>query len=268
MGEVDEGGIAAGKREGESLRANEAVVGGLLAQPRRERLAGRLLRRVDAFEDEHLGAVDRAIGRLAAVEARLPGQRRVAGGVDEAGGRKGHVAIAGRKVERADPAAVAGHAAQDGAEQNRDAGVANRFLDPARERDLVVHDDGGVGGPAAAVVQRLLGAEIAQDVVGNAMGELAPMGAVGEQATEGADDRVDRLAAERRQPVQQRDLAAEAGGLERGRDAGNAGAQDADIRRQMPRRTVGRAPDDPGRRRNFRRVRAHRRRMVGGTAGR
>jgi hypothetical protein len=175
--------------------------------------------------------------------------------------------MAGRKVERANPAAVAGHAAQDGAEQNGDAGLADRFLDPARQRDLVVHDDGGVRRPAAPVVQRLLRAEVAQDIVGNAMGELAPMGAVGEQSAEGADDRVDRLATERRQPVQQRDLPAEAGGFEGGRDAGNAGAQHADIGRQMPRPTVGRALDDPGRRRDLRRVRAHRRRMVGGTAG-
>src|SRR5260370_28670017 len=42
-----------------------------------------------------------------------------------------------------------------------------------------------------------LRAEIAQDVVGNAMGELIGLGAVGEQAAEGADDGIDGLSAER-----------------------------------------------------------------------
>ena len=218
------------------MHAHEAVVRGLLAQPRGERFAARLLRLVDAFEHHHLGAVDRAVGMLAAGEARLPGQRRVAGRVDEAGRRKLHVAIAGGELELAHLAAVARHAAQDGAEQHGDAGLAHGFLDPARQRDLVIHHHGGVRRPAAAIVQRVLGAEVAQDVVGNPVGELVSVRAVGEQAAERADDRVDGLAAERGQPIDQRDLAAEPRRLERRRDAGDAGSQDADIRRYLPRR--------------------------------
>ena len=36
------------------------------------------------LEHHHLGAVDRTVGRLAAGKARLPDQRGIAGGVDEA----------------------------------------------------------------------------------------------------------------------------------------------------------------------------------------
>ena len=55
-------------------------------------------------------------------------------------------------------------------------------------------------------MQRVLRAELAQDVVGDPVGELLPVRAVGEQAAERADDRIDGLAAERGKPVDQRDL--------------------------------------------------------------
>jgi hypothetical protein len=57
-------------------------------------------------------------------------------------------------------------------------------------------------------VQCALRAELAQDVVGDAVGELPAMAAVGEQAAERADDRIDGLPAERGQPIDQGDLAA------------------------------------------------------------
>src|SRR6185437_14629970 len=55
------------------------------------------------------------------------------------------------------------------------------------------------------------------------------------EADEQADDGIDRLPAEGRQPVDQRDLATERGRFERCRGAGRAGADDADIDRQFPR---------------------------------
>ena len=55
------------------------------------------------------------------------------------------------------------------------------------------------------------------------------VGAVGEQAAERADDRIDHLAAERRQAIDQHDLAAELRRLERRRRAGAAGADHADV---------------------------------------
>jgi hypothetical protein len=187
---------------------------------------------------------------LAAGEARLPGKGGVAGGVDETRRRQRDVAVTGGELERTYPAAVAPHAAQDGTEQHADPGLADRLLDPARQRHLVVHDHGGVRRPAPAVVQRALRAEFVQDVVGDAVGELMSVAAVGEQAAEGADDRVDRLSAERGQAVDQRHRAAEARRLERCRDAGDAGAHDADVGRQLPRRRVRRPANDARRRRD------------------
>jgi hypothetical protein len=65
------------------------------------------------------------------------------------------------------------------------------------------------------VMQRALRAEIAQDVVCDAVGELMAVRAVGEQPAESADDQVDGLPARGGRRVDERDLAAETGRLER-----------------------------------------------------
>ena len=62
---------------------------------------------------------------------------------------------------------------------------------------------------------------------------------VGEQPAERADDGIDGLPAERGKAVDQRDLAAETGRFERGGNAGDAGAQHADIGGHAPRRCAG-----------------------------
>ena len=98
-----------------------------------------------------------------------------------------------------------------------------------------------------AIMQRALRAEIAQDAVGDAVRELVAAAAVGEQAAERPDHRVDRLSAERVQPVDQRDLGPEPGGFERSRHASDAGADDADVRTDLPRRCAL-APHDARRR--------------------
>ena len=173
MGVVHQRRAAAGKDERKSVGAHQTVERCLCARPRGQLRARRLARFVDAFEHHHLGAVDRTIGRLAAGKSRLPGQGGVAGRVDEARCRELHVAVAGREIEFADAGAVACDPAQDRAEQHGDTGLADGLLDPARERNLVVHHHGRVRRPAAAVVQRALRAELAQDVVGDAVGELS-----------------------------------------------------------------------------------------------
>ena len=111
-----------------------------------------------------------------------------------------------------------------------------------------------------AIVQRALRAELAQDVVGDTMGELEAIAAVGEQAAKRADDRIDGLTAERRQAVDQRDLAAEPRRLERGRNTGDAGAEHADVGGDRFRPRLRRAPHNPrrgGKRCVFGMVRAH-----------
>ena len=70
---------AAGKDEGESVAADEAVFVGLFLHARGHLLAGRMACLVDVLEHHHLGAVERAVGILAAGKARLKDQRRVAG---------------------------------------------------------------------------------------------------------------------------------------------------------------------------------------------
>jgi len=109
---------------------------------------------------------------LPAGQAGLPRERRVAGGIDESGRGNHGVTKPGCEKELANSRAVAGHVAQDRAEENRNAGFLDRLLDPARQRDLIVHDDGGVGGAAPAIVEGSLGAEVAQNLVGDTMGEL------------------------------------------------------------------------------------------------
>ena len=188
---------------------------------------------------------------LAASKACLPGQRRVAGGVDEASRRKRHVAIAGGETDLMHPAAIARHGAQDRTEQYGNVSFANGFLDPTRERDLIVHHHGRVRRTAAAVVQGALSAEIAQNVIGDAVGELMAMRPVGEQSAERADDGIDGLATERGKSVQQCDLATETGRLERRRNPGDACPEDADIGRYMSCRPARRPPNDAGRRRNL-----------------
>ena len=166
---------------------------------------------------------------LPAGKARLPCERRVAGGIGKAG--RGNLDVTEPRSERelANSRAVAGHVAQDRAKENRNAGFLDRLLDPARQRDLIVHDDGGVGGAAPAIVEGSLGAEVAQNLVGDTMGELISSRPVGEQAAERADDGVDGLPAERGQGIDENHLAAEARPFERRGNPRNAGAQHADV---------------------------------------
>src|SRR4051812_13575423 len=97
------------------------------------------------------------------------------------------------------------------------------------------------------------------------MGELTPMGAVGEQAAERADDRVDGLTAERGQGVDQRDLATELRRFERGGYTGDAGSHYADVGGHLPPFGALRAPNDAGGGRDFRVVCAHCRQWLVGT---
>ena len=256
MGDVDQRRAAAGKDECKSVRSHQAIARGLGARPRGQFGPRRLPRFVDALEHHHLGAVDRTVGRLAAGKSRFPGQGGVAGRVDEPGRRKLDVAVTRREVEFADAAAVARDAAQNGTEQHGDIGLANGLFDPTRQRDLVVHHHRRVRWSAAAVMQRALRAELTQNVVGDAVGELSAVGAVGEQPAERADDGIDCLSAERGKAVDQRDLAAETCRFERGGHSGDAGAQHADIGRHAARRSLRGPPYDPGGGRKLRRVRA------------
>jgi len=70
---------------------------------------------------------------LPAGKARLPRERRVAGGIDEAGRGNHHITEPRCQIELANSRAVAGHVAQDRAEENRNAGFLDRLLDPSSE---------------------------------------------------------------------------------------------------------------------------------------
>ena len=209
MRHVHKRGAAARKREGEAVLAHQAVFADHLLLTLGQFLARRDVRLVDILEHDHLRPVDRAIFRLAARQARKPGERGVAGSIDEAGRGNLHVAITGGEIELLDAAAVARDAPHHRAGDRLDAGLHHRLLDPAAERHLVVHDDGGVL-RIAPVMQRALGAEVAQNVVGDAVRHLIRVRAIGEEPAERADDGIDRLAAERGLAVDQRYRAAEA----------------------------------------------------------
>ena len=181
---------------------------------------------------------------LPAGQAGLPRERRVAGGIDESGRGNHGVTKPGCEKELANSRAVAGHVAQDRAEENRNAGFLDRLLDPARQRNLIVHDDGGVGGAAPAIVEGSLGAEVTQNLIGDTMGELISSRPVGEQAAERADDGVDGLPAERGKGIDKNHLAAEARPFERRRNPRNARTQHADVARYALRACAWCAPHD------------------------
>ncbi len=137
------------------------------------------------------------------------------------------------------------HIAHHRADDHGDAELAHRALDPAAERDLVVVDDRRVR--AVAVIELLaVLAERLHDVVGDAVGELVAVRAVGEEAAERADDRIHRLPAQRRHAVDQDHLAPEPGRLDRRGGAGGAGADDADVAFDLAHRALARPADDPG----------------------
>ena len=234
-----------GMMKREPFAPAQAVVAGLLLHAFRDLRLRRRVRLVDALQHHHLRAEHLGVGGLAAGQARVPGQRRIAGGIDEAGGLHGHVAVAGGEMQPRDAPPLHLHVAQHRAHQRDDARLLDRPLHPAAERDLVVVDHGGDG--AVAVVEGLvLLLQVVQDLVGDAVGELVAVRAVGEQAAEGGDDGVDGLASQRRQPVDDGGAPAEARGLQRRRRAGNAGADHADVHAHLARRAARGPLDNTG----------------------
>ena len=123
----------------------------------------------------------------------------------------------------------------DRAEQHGDAGLAHRLLDPARERDLVIHDDGGVGRPATPVMQRVLRAEIAQDLVGNAVCDLMPWLPLANKPQNVPMMEFTAWPPSAGKPSTSSTLRPSLRRLHRRRDAGNAGAEHADVGRHMLR---------------------------------
>ncbi len=172
MGKIDERGAAAGKDEGEAVVPHQPRRRGALAHPLRQRFARRQVRLVDALEHHHLRAVDRAFIRFAARQPRLPGERGIAARIDEALRRHGEIAEARGQIEAARRAV---HAIVT----PRRMAPSTTVMPAWRTASLTQRDSATSsymttdGHRAAAVVQRALGAEFAQDVVGDAVGELA-----------------------------------------------------------------------------------------------
>src|ERR1700722_12542674 len=84
-----------------------------------------------------------------------------------------------------------------------------------------------------------------QDFVRDAVRELRAVRPRRVQPAEHADDRVDRLAAERWQPIHQDYRKARARGLDRGGDARGAGADHADVAAALTHRRLLGARHDP-----------------------
>ena len=250
MRHVHGGNAASGNDESEPLAPDETVLIAFFLHARAELVTGRLFGFVDILQDDHLGPKHRTVGRLPAGEARLPDQCGVAACVHKAGSLDVHVAVACCELKALHPTALDLNAPQYRAKRYGDAGLANRLLDPAGQCDLVVVDH--CGQRSMPVIERMLfRAEIAQDVVGDAVGELVAVGAVGEQPAERADDRIDRLAAEHGQAVDQHDFAPGPGGGQCGGGAGDPRTHNANIRLDAPRGGVWLARDDLSIRRNL-----------------
>src|SRR5262249_38545567 len=244
VGHVEDRNAAARNDERDRVAAHQLVGVAFLLHARRHLVALRVVRLIDVFEHDHLGAVDLPAGRLAARKTGLPGQGRVSGRVHEPSRAKPQVAVAGDELQFLDAAAVETNTAQYGTQNHGDAGGADRLLNPAAERDLVIVDHRG--DRAVPTIERAgNAAEVAQDVFGDAIGVLRAVGAIGEQSAKRADNRVDGLAAEGGEAVDDRDPAPQPRRLERGRHAGNARADDADIDIDVLSR-LGLPADDPG----------------------
>jgi len=180
MGHVHGRNAASGDDEGEALAPDQPVPVTFLLHPRVDLVAGRLVGFVDVFQNDHLRSEHRAVRRLPAGEASLPDQRGIAARFDKPGRFDVHVAVTCRELDAADPAALDLHPTHHGAKHHGDTGLANRFLDPAGECNLVVIDNCGQR-PVPVMQGLLLGAELAQNVVGYAVGELVAMSSIGKQ---------------------------------------------------------------------------------------
>jgi hypothetical protein len=100
-------------------------------------------------------------------------------------------------------------------------------LHPAAEPHFVVlEDDSRMVQP----LNRAFGREVVDQVIRDPVRDLIGLGPMREEADQRADDRTDGLPAERGCAIDDDDRAAEFGGLESRGDAGDAGAEDADVR--------------------------------------
>jgi hypothetical protein len=110
---VDDGGVPAGKAHREAVAADHAVLLTAVANARGHLVSVGLVLLVKILDDDHLRAVDHAFSRLAAFQARLPDDGRIAGGVHEAAGSHPNVAITRGEFQRVDPASLQMNMAQD-----------------------------------------------------------------------------------------------------------------------------------------------------------
>ena len=189
-------------------------------------LAGlRLVLLVQVLHDDLLAAVDGPL-RHPAGQAGLPGERRVAAGVDVPVGPDAHVPVPGARSTAVTRPSAQRHVAEHRAGDDLDAQRAHGPLQPAAERDLVVEDGRRV---AAGEVQVAGRPELAENVVEDPVRQLGVFGGVAEYPAEKPDQRVRpsarRLAAASRPAPG----AAQAGGLDRRRRARDPGSDDAHI---------------------------------------
>ena len=223
MSHVERCRAASGELKEQAVVAFYTVAFGLLLDPFGELRTRGQVGFIDMLKDEHLGAVDGRV-RLSAGKSGVPGQRRIAAGVDKAVGRHAHIAVAGGQFDFLDPRTFAHYIAQHRTEDHRDAGVENLLANPATQGDFVVINHGGQG--TDGVVQISRGAQVAQNAVGNAVGQQLAVRAVGKQPAKGPDDRADRLTAEHRQRIEQHHALAERSGFQSGGNTRDASAGD------------------------------------------
>jgi hypothetical protein len=187
------------------------------------------------LDDELLAAVDLPVGQPA-LQARGPGERGVAAGVDEPGRGDVDGAVAGGEAGAEDTVAVTLDAGEGGVGEDPDAVGTDGVLDPAAEAHLVVADGEGVAGAAEQVAA---GLEVGEHGVEHAVGQLPELGTVAVDPAEQPDQRVDHLPAEDGGRVDEDDVAAEAGGLDGGPRARRCRSRRR-RRRRSPRARPGR----------------------------
>ena len=235
VGHVQHGGPPAGEEKGQAAAAQQTDLVAPRGQHRIDLPRIGLVALVHVLDDDLLGAVDDAFGDPAR-QAGLPGQRRVAAGVDEAFGRDGDVAVTGGQLDGFEVAVCFVHLLQDGAEHGPDTQASDGLLQPPAEYHLVVVD----GHRVTALEMQVL-SEVPENVVENPVSELGVIRAVAEDPAEQADQGMDHLAADQRQRIHQDHVPVQPGGLDGRRQPGDPGADHAHVGADL---VDGFGPDD------------------------
>ena len=221
--------VLAGKVHQETVVTHESVFRPALGEPLVHVLDHQILDRLDVVPlDEKVQRPVHGRIRLANLESGFVGQARIARGIDIPAGRDANSPEASGEVDVLDAAAFERDTGHHSAHDRLNTRRLHLPLHPSSQTDFVVLE-GDRAGHRHAPMERPFRRQLLDQLIGDAVRQLIRMGSMGVEADDGADDRSDRLAAERRRRVDDHDAAAERRRFERRSHAGNTRTDDADV---------------------------------------